>query len=64
MAHDVFHVVALVLFLAALATAFIGVIGPLLSESHKVKSSLRRSILLALGAAGGLAADSLLHRLT
>lgn len=58
-----FHVAALVLFLAAVATAFIGVVGPLLSDGPKFTSSLRRSILLALGAAAGLVADSLLHRL-
>ena len=63
MAHDVFHVVAMVLFLAAVATAFIGAIGPLLSDGPKFTSSLRRSILLITGAAAGLGADSLLHHL-
>lgn len=58
-----FHVVALVLFLAAVATAFVGAVSPLLSEGPKFTSSLRRSILFALSAAAGLGADSLLHRL-
>lgn len=65
MAHDVFHVVALISFLAAMGVAFIGIAAPALFEQSERASlpRLRTSLLLGLAAAGGLAADWLLHKI-
>ena len=62
--HQIFHVLALLLFLPAIAVAFLGLIQPLLGDAGGVRlPALRTSLLLAAGAALGLGADSLVHHL-
>lgn len=63
--HQVFHVIALLAFLAALALAFVGMTAPLLFPDRGGMNipALRTSLLLVLAAAGGLAGDWLVHNL-
>lgn len=63
--HQIFHVVALVAFLAALGVAFLGVTAPLMfPEKDSIRvPALRGSLLLAVSAAAGLGADWLIHNL-
>jgi len=60
--HQIFHVAALILFLAAGAAAFLGVLGAMIGEEAGIKlPGLRSTLLLALAAAAGLAADWVVH---
>lgn len=63
--HQVFHVIALLAFLAALALAFVGMTAPLMFPDRDRMSApaLKTSLLLLLAAAGGLAGDWLAHNL-
>ncbi len=62
--HQIFHVLALLLFLPAIAVAFLGLIRPLLGDPMGLKlPAFKTSLLLAAGAAAGLGADWLIHHL-
>lgn len=62
--HQIFHVLVLLLFLPAMAVAFLGLIRPLLGDSSGIRlPALKTSLLLAVGAAAGLGADWLIHHL-
>lgn len=63
--HQVFHVIALLGFLGALATAFLGLTAPLLfpDRSGIRTPAVRTALLLLLAAGGGLAGDWLAHNL-
>jgi hypothetical protein len=64
MLHQLFHVVFLLGFLAAVALAAVAMMAPLLfPERGELRLPPRRAALvLAAAAAGALAADWLLHR--
>jgi hypothetical protein len=61
--HQVFHVIALVAFLTALATAFVGFVAPLLfpDGAGLRMPAIKTSILLLAAAALGLFGDWLAH---
>lgn len=63
--HQIFHVIALVGFLGAVATAFLGLAAPLLFiERSGIKTpALRTAFLLLLAAGGGLTGDWVVHHL-
>lgn len=63
MLHEVYHVITLVLFLAALGAAFLGVAGPLiLPERSDIKlPALRTGIGLLVLALLSLVVERLIH---
>jgi hypothetical protein len=64
-AHQIFHVVVLLAFLAALATAFLGFVGPLLfsNQAGLRMPAMRTAFMLLAAAALSLAADWFIHNL-
>ncbi|MGH2708447.1 MAG: hypothetical protein ACRDJF_02035 [Actinomycetota bacterium] len=62
-AHQALHVVILLGFLAALGTAFVSTLAPLLFPDREGLRlpKLRTAIAIALGAVAGLGAEWLLH---
>ena len=63
--HQIFHVIVLLAFLGALATAFLGFVGPLLfsNQAGLRLPALRTSFLLLAVAAVSLGADWFIHNL-
>ena len=63
--HQIFHVVVLLAFLSALATAFLGFVGPLLfsNQAGLRLPALRTSFMLLVAAAVSLGADWFIHNM-
>ena len=65
--HQIFHVLALLLFLPTLALAFLGLIRSLLKSTEDPVDiklpGFKTSLLLAAGAVAGLGGDWLIHQL-
>jgi len=62
--HQVVHVVVLLLFLPAMAVAFLGLLRPLLGDAGGFKlPALRTSLMLAGAAIAGLGVEWLMHHL-
>lgn len=63
--HQIFHVVVLLAFLGALATAFLGFVGPLLfaNQAGFRLPAFRTAFALLIAAAASLAADWIIHNL-
>lgn len=63
MLHQVFHVLGLILFLAAAAAAFLGALRPLMGTDSDIRlPGLKWSLALAGAALAGLALDWMIHR--